>query len=124
MFSHPCACNCAPRSAQVATGGIARESMPMLLQVPGFFGPPYRTSILGFGDIVLPGLLLAFLRIWDCALRKSLAASYFPPMLAGFGTGLCLTYLALLFNVGGNQVINLRHILQLWPCFSMWAAIR
>ena len=39
---------------QVATGGEARWRMPMLILVPRITGVPGQ-SILGFGDVVLPG---------------------------------------------------------------------
>ena len=46
---------------QVATGeGAGGESIPMLLKVPHIGDPWGGFSILGFGDVVLPGLLLVF----------------------------------------------------------------
>ncbi len=40
--------------------------MPMLLTVPRFIDPlGQASSMLGFGDIVLPGLLVVFTRIFD-----------------------------------------------------------
>lgn len=91
-------------SLQVATGGSTHESMPMLLQVPSLWGPPYSTSILGYGDVVLPGLLVVFARIWDCTFQKARAASYFLPLLGGYGVGMALTFAALVLRVGGDQV--------------------
>ena len=45
-------------SAQVATGGASHEMLPVLLLVPRLSGPPGAYSMLGYGDVVLPGLLL------------------------------------------------------------------
>ena len=44
---------------QVAEGGGAHEALPMLLRVPVFSLPPDMGgySMLGFGDIILPGAL-------------------------------------------------------------------
>lgn len=51
---------------QVAKGGSSHETMPMLLLVPRFVDPlGSASSMLGFGDIVLPGLLVVFTRIFD-----------------------------------------------------------
>lgn len=41
---------------QVATGGDSHIPIPFLLIVPHLLNP--EMSILGFGDIVLPGLLV------------------------------------------------------------------
>lgn len=76
----------------------------MLLRVPSLWGPPFSTSILGYGDIVLPGLLVVFARIWDSAFQKSPALSYFWPLLSGYAVGLIFTFAALAFRIGGNQV--------------------
>lgn len=45
--------------SQVAEGGGAHEALPMLLRVPVFSLPPDMGgySMLGFGDIILPGAL-------------------------------------------------------------------
>jgi hypothetical protein len=51
---------------QVAQGGGAHEALPMLLRVP-VFGLPREIggySMLGFGDIVLPGVCVSVLLIF------------------------------------------------------------
>jgi signal peptide peptidase-like protein 2B len=54
--------------------------------------------------VALPGLLAAFGRTADLRLRKqSAAAGYFAPAVGGYCVGLVLTYLALLFEWGGDQ---------------------
>ena len=42
----------------MATGGASHEMLPVLLLVPRLAGPPGAYSMLGYGDVVLPGLLL------------------------------------------------------------------
>jgi hypothetical protein len=43
---------------QVATGGSDHVMLPVLLLVPRIGGPPGGYAMLGYGDVVLPGLLL------------------------------------------------------------------
>ena len=46
---------------QVARGDRSGEDgIPMLLKIPRMFDPWGGYSIIGFGDIILPGLLVAF----------------------------------------------------------------
>lgn len=46
---------------QVARGDKSGEDgIPMLLKIPRMFDPWGGYSIIGFGDIILPGLLVAF----------------------------------------------------------------
>jgi signal peptide peptidase-like 2B len=46
---------------QVARGDNTDEDgVPMLLKIPRMFDPWGGYSIIGFGDILLPGLLVAF----------------------------------------------------------------
>lgn len=46
---------------QVARGDKSGEDgIPMLLKIPRMFDPWGGYSIIGFGDILLPGLLIAF----------------------------------------------------------------
>lgn len=48
-------------SKQVARGDKSGEDgIPMLLKIPRMFDPWGGYSIIGFGDIILPGLLIAF----------------------------------------------------------------
>ncbi|KXZ43021.1 hypothetical protein GPECTOR_106g115 [Gonium pectorale] len=51
---------------QVAQGGSSGEFIPMLLRVPHFGLPGLGGySLLGFGDVILPGLLVAYMRRVD-----------------------------------------------------------
>jgi signal peptide peptidase-like protein 2B len=50
---------------EVAGGGDSHEFLPMLLRVPRISGPPILKgaySLLGFGDVILPGMLVALTR--------------------------------------------------------------
>ncbi|XP_044366796.1 signal peptide peptidase-like 2 isoform X4 [Triticum aestivum] len=44
----------------VASGGSSGEVIPMLLRIPRFFDPLGGYAMLGFGDIISPGQLIAF----------------------------------------------------------------
>ena len=46
---------------QVARGdNSGGESLPMLLRIPRFFDPWGGYDMIGFGDILFPGLLVSF----------------------------------------------------------------
>ncbi|KAL5721089.1 Signal peptide peptidase-like [Ranunculus cassubicifolius] len=76
----------------VAHGGKSNsESIPMLLKVPRTFDPWGGYSIIGFGDIILPGLIIALSLRYDWLSKKSLRA------------GLFITYIALNLMDGHGQ---------------------
>ncbi|KAI8468656.1 MAG: signal peptide peptidase-like protein [Monoraphidium minutum] len=102
---------------EVARGAGTDEVMPMLLRVPRLQGPPIARggySMLGFGDIILPGLLVALMRRTDISLRLPWPRGYFAPSLAAYGAGLVLTYVALVFSWFGDQ--GQPALLYLVPC--------
>ena len=87
----------------------------MLLMVPAFHpSPAAGPVILGFGDILLPGLLAVYTRTFDLYYNCSWQRSYFWPNVGGYAVGLLLTYLALWFEVGGSQ--GQPALLYLIPC--------
>lgn len=120
---------------EVAGGGGSHEFLPMLLRVPRLSGPPIirgSYSLLGFGDVILPGLLVALTRRLDILMTASASAAggalasssasasssavkqrgcyccgkastYFVPTVMGYGGGLLLTYVALMFSWFGDQ---------------------
>jgi signal peptide peptidase-like protein 2B len=53
------------------------DGVPMLLKIPRMFDPWGGYSIIGFGDILLPGLLIAFALRYDWAAKKTLQSGYF-----------------------------------------------
>ena len=77
----------------------------MLLIVPTWAGGASgEVALLGFGDVVLPGLLLVYTRIFDLQYHRGLCSGYFVLASVGYGVGLILTYGALYFQLGGDQV--------------------
>ncbi|GJY24053.1 signal peptide peptidase-like protein 4 isoform X1 [Tanacetum coccineum] len=87
----------------VARGDKSGESIPMLLKIPRMFDPWGGYSIIGFGDIILPGLLVAFSLRYDWLSNKSLRAGYFLWTMIAYGLGLLITYVALNLMDGHGQ---------------------
>eukprot|EP00258_Populus_trichocarpa_P039084 XP_024455103.1 signal peptide peptidase-like 2 isoform X4 [Populus trichocarpa] len=88
----------------VARGDRSGEDgIPMLLKIPRLFDPWGGYSIIGFGDILLPGLLIAFSLRYDWSANKSLCAGYFPWAMLAYGLGLLVTYVALNLMDGHGQ---------------------
>lgn len=98
----------------------------MLLRVPHFgLGELGGQSLLGFGDVILPGLLVALTQRLDLDMGLDgafvrqrpflyIKMSYFPYTAASYGAGLCLTYAALAFSWFGDQ--GQPALLYLVPC--------
>ncbi|KAM1024971.1 hypothetical protein ACFX13_038880 [Malus domestica] len=110
------------------------DGIPMLLKIPRMFDPWGGFSIIGFGDILLPGLLIAFSLRYDWLANKTFHAGYFIWAMIAYGLGLLITYVALnlmdghgqpalLYIVpftlgrkrGGLQILWSRGELE-WPC--------
>jgi signal peptide peptidase-like protein 2B len=64
------------------------DGVPMLLKIPRMFDPWGGYSIIGFGDILLPGLLIAFGLRYDWAAKKTLQSGYFLWSMVAYGSGL------------------------------------
>lgn len=79
------------------------DGVPMLLKIPRMFDPWGGYSIIGFGDILLPGLLIAFSLRYDWAANKSMRAGYFLWSMVAYGSGLLITYVALNLMDGHGQ---------------------
>ncbi|KAI7988228.1 Signal peptide peptidase-like 2 [Camellia lanceoleosa] len=74
----------------VARGDKSGEDgIPMLLKIPRMFDPWAGYSIIGFGDILLPGLLIAFSLRFDWLAKKNSELDTF------CGQCLLITYVAL-----------------------------
>ncbi|KAG6514627.1 hypothetical protein ZIOFF_024995 [Zingiber officinale] len=88
----------------VARGdGTAEDGVPMLLKIPRLFDPWGGYSVIGFGDIILPGLIISFSLRYDWAGKKSLRAGYFLWSMMAYGSGLLVTYIALTLMDGHGQ---------------------
>ncbi|KAF4363676.1 hypothetical protein F8388_026284 [Cannabis sativa] len=88
----------------VARGDKSGEDgIPMLLKIPRMFDPWGGYSIIGFGDILLPGLLVAFSLRYDWLSNRTLRAGYFLWAMLAYGLGLLITYVALNLMDGHGQ---------------------
>ncbi|XP_030454014.1 signal peptide peptidase-like 2 [Syzygium oleosum] len=88
----------------VARGDKSGEDgIPMLLKIPRMFDPWGGYSIIGFGDILLPGLVVAFSLRYDWLANKNLRAGYFLWAMLAYGLGLLVTYVALNLMDGHGQ---------------------
>nr|AAL14628.1 growth-on protein GRO11 [Euphorbia esula] len=88
----------------VARGDKSGEDgIPMLLKIPRMFDPWGGYSIIGFGDIILPGLLVTFALRYDWLTKKNLRAGYFLWAMTAYGLGLLVTYVALNLMDGHGQ---------------------
>lgn len=88
--------------------------MPMLLYAPRMLPPIKGAMMLGYGDVVVPGLLIAMLRRFDCGLGRTLYQGYFLPSMVAYTVGLILTDLALEFRIFGSQ--GQPALMYLVPC--------
>ncbi|KAL0432973.1 UNVERIFIED_CONTAM: Signal peptide peptidase-like 3 [Sesamum latifolium] len=66
------------------------ESIPMLLRVPRLADPYYGYNMIGFGDILFPGLLVSFAFRFDKANKKAVLNGYFLWLTIGYGVGTCV----------------------------------
>ncbi|KAE8718350.1 Signal peptide peptidase-like 2 [Hibiscus syriacus] len=88
------------------------EAIPLLLRVPRIVDPWGGYNMIGFGDILFPGLLITFAYRYDKEYKKSLANGYFLWLMVGYGFGLFFTYLGLYLMNGNGQPA----LLYLVPC--------
>jgi len=105
----------------VAGGGDKREPLPLALKVPLFSHNGdhvfdfNRFSILGYGDVVLPGMLCVLMKQFDVfTFPRPARCGYFTWCLVGYVVGMLLTFLALFYNVGGRS--GQPALLYLVPC--------
>lgn len=96
----------------VARGDNSGEAIPMLLRIPRFFDPWGGYDMIGFGDILFPGLLISFAFRFDRSNKKGVLNGYFLWLTIGYGFGLFLTYLGLYLMDGHGQPA----LLYLVPC--------
>ncbi|XP_048666700.1 signal peptide peptidase-like 2B [Marmota marmota marmota] len=102
---------------EVATGpsdSATREKLPMVLKVPRLNASPLALcdrpfSLLGFGDILVPGLLVAYCHRFDIQAQSSRV--YFVACTVAYGIGLLVTFVALALMQRGQPAL-----LYLVPC--------
>ncbi|GFR84186.1 signal peptide peptidase-like 2B [Elysia marginata] len=105
----------------VATGGNrkSKESLPMVFLIPLFGDSPLNMcrersySLLGFGDVIVPGLLVAFNAVCDVRLRKGgrYRMLYFIIALIGYLFGMVVCMVSLILMESGQPAL-----LYLVPC--------
>ena len=95
----------------VAQGGSTGESVPMLLRLPRLQDELGGQTMLGLGDIALPGLLISYLLRFDYQMGYGWLRGYFGMSVVGYGAGLLLTYVALVVMRSGQPAL-----LYLVPC--------
>ncbi|XP_034513324.1 signal peptide peptidase-like 2B isoform X5 [Ailuropoda melanoleuca] len=102
---------------EVATGpsdSATHEKLPMVLKVPRLNASPLALcdrpfSLLGFGDILVPGLLAAYCHRFDIQVQSSRV--YFVACTVAYGIGLLVTFMALALMQRGQPAL-----LYLVPC--------
>jgi len=94
---------------EVATGRGSLEQLPMVIKVPKMIKTamslceqPY--SLLGFGDILLPGLFVAFCHNFDI-IAKTKYRIYFVATSIAYACGLLITFAALLLMKSGQPAL-------------------
>ncbi|XP_028907344.1 signal peptide peptidase-like 2B isoform X2 [Ornithorhynchus anatinus] len=102
---------------EVAAGpsdSATHEKLPMVLKVPRLNASPLALcdrpfSLLGFGDILVPGLLVAYCHRFDIQVQSSRV--YFVACTIAYGIGLLVTFVALALMQMGQPAL-----LYLVPC--------
>ncbi|KAM4708375.1 signal peptide peptidase-like 2B isoform 2-T2 [Discoglossus pictus] len=102
---------------EVAAGpsdSYTQEKLPMVLKVPRLNSSPLALcdrpfSLLGFGDILIPGLLVAYCHRFDIQMQSS--RIYFVACTIAYGIGLLVTFVALALMQMGQPAL-----LYLVPC--------
>jgi signal peptide peptidase-like protein 2B len=112
------------------------ENIPMLFMFPRFSGWPGGNSMLGYGDIIFPSILISHVLRFDYAVRGRMCCgrssssneeargrtqprdgcTYFPFLVVGYGVGLLLAFLANYFQLTINGVHGQPALLYLVPC--------
>lgn len=88
-----------------------RDELPMLLVLPRLGDYVGGFTMLGLGDIILPGLLVAFAARYDRATGVAPGRGYFRAMVIGYAVGLMMANLAVYWMRMGQPAL-----LYLVPC--------
>ncbi|KAE9358208.1 hypothetical protein PF008_g2770 [Phytophthora fragariae] len=93
--------------AGAADGGeVAFQPTPMVLSVPLAFSVYGGEALLGLGDIIIPGLLVAFCIRYDYCCGQPLSRGYFCAATSAYAAGLM---------VANVMAIKLRHVVAGQP---------
>jgi len=90
---------------EVARGAGTGESIPMLLRVPAITDLLGGERVLGFGDIILPGLLISYLLRYDILTKKTTLSGFFLPSVIGYCIGLIGTLIAVSVTQSGQPAL-------------------
>lgn len=80
------------------------EPMPMLLVLPRILDWVGGVSMLGLGDVIIPGLLLSFVLRFDYS-TKSLGENYYRAMCIGYAVGLGMANIAVTLMQMGQPAL-------------------
>ncbi|KYO21156.1 signal peptide peptidase-like 2A isoform X3 [Alligator mississippiensis] len=108
---------------EVAAGPFGNsEKLPVVIRVPRLqfsaltlCGMPF--SLLGFGDIIVPGLLVAYCRRFDVQTR-SLSSVYYVSCTLAYAVGMVLTFVVLALMKMGQPAL-----LYLVPCTLITSSV-
>ncbi|KAL5221222.1 hypothetical protein ABZP36_025935 [Zizania latifolia] len=89
----------------VARGSDDGPSLPMVLKMPKEFDTWNGYDMIGFGDILFPGLLVAFSFRYDRSHGKDLTDGYFLCLMIGYAFGLSCTYVGLYLMKSGQPAL-------------------
>ncbi|XP_043530510.1 signal peptide peptidase-like 2A isoform X1 [Chiloscyllium plagiosum] len=103
------------------SGSTTGEKLPVVIRVPRLMpsvatlcGTPF--SILGFGDIIVPGLLVAYCRRFDLQINTS--NIYFILCTTAYAVGMVLTFIVLIVTKMAQPAL-----LYLVPCTLLTCAV-
>lgn len=86
------------------------ESVPLLLRFPTLVSELGGYTMLGYGDVILPGLLIVNCRVFDLHIRDY-RRSYFYASICGYVLGILLTIMAMAAMQRGQPAL-----LYISPC--------
>jgi hypothetical protein len=96
-----------------------RDQLPMLLVLPRIGDYQGGFTMLGLGDIILPGLLVSFAARYDLSVGTPLTRGYFRLMVWGYAIGLMMANMAVYLMEMGQPAL-----LYLVPCtLGVFAAV-
>lgn len=97
------------------------EKLPVVIRVPKLMGYSVMSvcsvpvSVLGFGDIIVPGLLIAYCRRFDVQTGSSI---YYISSTIAYAVGMIITFVVLMVMKTGQPAL-----LYLVPCTLITASI-